>query len=83
MVSFIHFLTYGFIIIAFKSFAYIKYALNFFDYIFCSFIIFFTYFCFYLCKHFESSITQEFNVRIFFLQCSYYVFATLAAFVIS
>ena len=83
MVGFEHLLPYGFIIAAFQGVTYIQYALDFFDDIFCTHVVFFGYVRFYFVQHVHVAIAQEFYFRMILLDGSHYIFAALAAFVIS
>src|SRR5574344_784728 len=60
VMSFIHFFTYCFVIVAFESIAHIKYTLLFTDYIFSAFVIFFGYFILYAIEHLHICIAKKF-----------------------
>ena len=81
--SFVHLLTYSFVIIFLQSIANIEYALDFFDYVFCTHIIFIADVSLSFFQHFHSTVAQEFNVRMFLLDSGNSSFAALAAFVVS
>ena len=82
MMSFVHFLTYRFVISSFQGITYIEYTLNFFDYVFGTHVIFFTDISFCLCQHIHCTVTQEFYMRMFFLDGSHSSLAALTTFVV-
>ena len=83
MVSFVHLLTYCFVIVFFQRIANIKYALDFFDYIFGTHIIFSADISFRFFQHIHCTVTQEFYMRMFFLDSSNSSLTALTTLVVS